>query len=454
MLSELDNAKSFLMAAFLPAIEASEGKLGIVSGIRNQKCSLTGVTHKWFALSGSGISEAIDYGFEKCRSGCEVYYCCAVHDIKTPQKTRTIDSALLITMLWADIDFHEMKPNSNYPQQDAVHEYFKTIEKPPSAIIETGNGIHAYWYLNDAIPVDKIPGVVSQWQDQLRYELKASIDRTGDMARILRLPGTTNFKGLKNLPIKIITNHPDRRYDIVNLLQGQPKSKKSSKVKSSPKWREQKFHRLIAKPLSREDRNTIQRARKAKNGSKFRSLFDGGWEELDLYKSPSEARFALLIMLLFWTNGDKEKSDSLFRHSALYTEKWNRLQKGRSFGEIELDAAEKDYIKFLKKYENKDVMTFICKHSSDLSSKAICTYLGLIKLEVKHGLPPFHVIFAALVDIAKESKVSVNTVRMKTLEELQSAGLIKYNKGTPAQKGGTATEVRRIPLNSLISKLT
>ena len=66
----------------------------------------------------------------------------------------------------------------------------------------------------------------------------------------------------------------------------------------------------------------IVAARKAKNGDKFSSLFDKG--DISGYGSPSEADQALCNFLAFYTGGDMDEMDSLFRQSKLYRDKWNR----------------------------------------------------------------------------------------------------------------------------------
>jgi len=66
----------------------------------------------------------------------------------------------------------------------------------------------------------------------------------------------------------------------------------------------------------------ILTARKAKNGEKFIALFDNG--DISGYGSHSEADQALCNILAFYTGGDADKIDILFRQSKLYRAKWER----------------------------------------------------------------------------------------------------------------------------------
>ena len=84
-----------------------------------------------------------------------------------------------------------------------------------------------------------------------------------------------------------------------------PKAKKKPPRKAKPSG----AHSL-------EDAELLERARRARTGAKFRRLFDRG--DATGYPSESEADFALLNMLCFWTAGDAERMAQLFEGSALY----------------------------------------------------------------------------------------------------------------------------------------
>lgn len=69
------------------------------------------------------------------------------------------------------------------------------------------------------------------------------------------------------------------------------------------------------------DDELIERAKNAGNGDKFRQLWNGDTSE---HPSHSEADLALCGLLTFWTGGDRQRIDRLFRQSGLYREKWDR----------------------------------------------------------------------------------------------------------------------------------
>jgi hypothetical protein len=72
-------------------------------------------------------------------------------------------------------------------------------------------------------------------------------------------------------------------------------------------------------PLS--DEELLEKIRGSNQAHKFQLLWSG---DTSFYDSPSEADLALAGILAFWTGGDPERVDRLFRQSDLYREKWDR----------------------------------------------------------------------------------------------------------------------------------
>jgi DNA-binding MarR family transcriptional regulator len=80
------------------------------------------------------------------------------------------------------------------------------------------------------------------------------------------------------------------------------------------------------------DAEVLERARRAAKGTTFSRLYGGQWQ--GDYPSQSEADLALVRMLYFWTGGDREQIDRLFRKSKLYRLKWDRsVGGGITYGE-------------------------------------------------------------------------------------------------------------------------
>lgn len=99
-------------------------------------------------------------------------------------------------------------------------------------------------------------------------------------------------------------------------------------------WQYVRMQQRTAAELS--DRELIDRAMNAGNGSAFTSLWNG---DISGYPSHSEADQALCNLLAFWTNKDAARMDSLFRQSGLMRDKWNRRQSGTTYGNITISKA-------------------------------------------------------------------------------------------------------------------
>jgi putative DNA primase/helicase len=69
------------------------------------------------------------------------------------------------------------------------------------------------------------------------------------------------------------------------------------------------------------DRELLERALAASNGAAFERLWGG---DTSGYGSHSEADLALCAHLAYWTGGDPDRIDQLFRSSGLMRDKWER----------------------------------------------------------------------------------------------------------------------------------
>jgi P4 family phage/plasmid primase-like protien len=113
-----------------------------------------------------------------------------------------------VHVLWADIDCSSSKP------EDVVT-VLQTFDKPPTLILHSGHGIHAYWRLTQfATDIDGIRARNKGLMLQINKTLGTSeADHVYDVARIMRVPGTWNVKNGKPLLSKIVAVDETRLYD-------------------------------------------------------------------------------------------------------------------------------------------------------------------------------------------------------------------------------------------------
>ncbi|WP_246279780.1 hypothetical protein [Natronomonas salina] len=86
------------------------------------------------------------------------------------------------------------------------------------------------------------------------------------------------------------------------------------------------------------DEELLEKATAAANGEKFERLWRGSTSG---YESHSEADMALCSLLAFWTGGDPQQMDRLFRDSGLMRPKWDEQHyaDGSTYGEKTIERA-------------------------------------------------------------------------------------------------------------------
>jgi primase-polymerase (primpol)-like protein len=86
------------------------------------------------------------------------------------------------------------------------------------------------------------------------------------------------------------------------------------------------------------DDELLERAQTAANGEKFTRLWNGSASG---YESHSEADLALCRLLAFWTDGDPQRVDRLFRRSGLMRDKWDDVHyaDGSTYGAKTVERA-------------------------------------------------------------------------------------------------------------------
>jgi primase-polymerase (primpol)-like protein len=80
------------------------------------------------------------------------------------------------------------------------------------------------------------------------------------------------------------------------------------------------------------DDDLIDRAKRARNGDRFTRLWEGNLS--DYGDDHSRADAALCCMLAFWSDGDGDRIDRLFRRSGLMRDKWDRRTGETTYGAL------------------------------------------------------------------------------------------------------------------------
>jgi hypothetical protein len=126
-------------------------------------------------------------------TGWNLYFCLSCQAIAGERDT---EHALAFKAIWLDIDI-KLKGYSTFEELfDALFDFIKDYNlPPPSAIVFTGNGLHVYWISNRVLSVEEWRRFAEGLKAAaVNWGLKCDAGCTADAARVLRIPGTRNFK--------------------------------------------------------------------------------------------------------------------------------------------------------------------------------------------------------------------------------------------------------------------
>jgi hypothetical protein len=142
-------------------------------------------------------------------------------------KSGKADAAALLPALWVDLDCDD-----DPAQREAALTKLHAFDPPPSAVIDSGGGLHAYWLLDTTITLDdasrkQAAGILRG----LFSALGGDPQYVKSVASVMRLPGSVNTKPERGgVVVSIAELHPDRRYPLTVFawLESQPSTERAT----------------------------------------------------------------------------------------------------------------------------------------------------------------------------------------------------------------------------------
>ena len=113
-----------------------------------------------------------------------------------------------IPALWAEIDYKDT------PEVEAKNRLGE-FPFPPSAVVNSGGGLHNYWFLKEPATKEDIPKV-----EKVLKQLVAALGAdpsAAEAARILRIPGTINRKYEEPREVKLAYCYSEKRYNLEDI---------------------------------------------------------------------------------------------------------------------------------------------------------------------------------------------------------------------------------------------
>lgn len=183
----------------------------------------------WGGRGVRDMSSAIGYiDWQERAGGRDMYFCTSTQACATLRQgkggkpyyfaVRSQQDAVKLKALFIDIDLKEGDNGySSMPELTAeLGRFLKETGLPrPTMMVMTGGGVHVYWTLAEPLSIDEWTPLAFALAEAIRrHKLKCDRQCTIDGARILRIPGTKNFKYDPPLPVKL---HPSIvEYDYAN----------------------------------------------------------------------------------------------------------------------------------------------------------------------------------------------------------------------------------------------
>lgn len=134
----------------------------------------------------------------------------ATGSFETPDN-RKASNVLALNSFFLDIDCGEDKPyKTKHEGLLALKEFCNHIDLPVPTLVDSGNGYHVYWALDAPTTPDlwrQTAGLLKAACAEFTFHADPVV--TTDMARILRLPGTTNFKDPNNQKSVVLRHEAD-----------------------------------------------------------------------------------------------------------------------------------------------------------------------------------------------------------------------------------------------------
>jgi hypothetical protein len=204
--------KAFLRRVFGP---------GRLNGARISVFTKPGEESQFFRES----ETAAQYAWEN-RWKSDVYVGVALPKRGLPSRRRgKVSDLVALVALGADIDISgsaHARGKRYAPTREAALQLVHDLPLQPTFTVFTGHGLHAWWVFrrpwrfHGSRDRERAASLAAGWQATIQahaHRRGFEIDLVGDLTRVLRVPGTLNYKLGKRVPVVVLRQDKRARYD-------------------------------------------------------------------------------------------------------------------------------------------------------------------------------------------------------------------------------------------------
>ena len=153
------------------------------------------------------LEDAVGVAENLAKEGYDAYYALATFEDGKSRKTANVKQ---LRSLFVDLDCGEGKPyETQVDATKALIAFCKATKMPRPAMVNSGGGIHAYWALTEAVSRETWLPIAEKLKSMCDdNDLFADPVVTADSVRILRVPGTLNYKNQEPRDVCLIGSSP------------------------------------------------------------------------------------------------------------------------------------------------------------------------------------------------------------------------------------------------------
>src|ERR1035438_10586114 len=156
-------------------------------------------TGKFRNIPVNGVADAVRHTLALSDAGKEAYFACAEYLTPNTREAANVSGAW---GFWMDIDCGEEKAAAGkvyatvLDAEIAVRGFCEYVGLPkPTHIVYTGGGLHVYWVLDRVVDRAIWQACAAKLKRLTKaHGLLVDDSRTADIASVLRMPGTRNYK--------------------------------------------------------------------------------------------------------------------------------------------------------------------------------------------------------------------------------------------------------------------
>ncbi len=118
---------------------------------------------------------------------------------------RKKENVLALRAFWLDMDCGEGKDYVDQPAAlAALRKFCKATGLPKPTLVDSGRGLHVYWALTEDVTREQWEPVAERLKSVCRTQGMRVDDSVFEVARVLRIPGTFNFKGEEPVEVQLL----------------------------------------------------------------------------------------------------------------------------------------------------------------------------------------------------------------------------------------------------------